>query len=66
MNIIKCGTPAITKIGQIESIVTSSNIRFNSVTYELSYFHNGDYKTVWLNENEFEIEHKSKIKIGFK
>lgn len=67
LKIIDCGTCVITKSQGIDAIITAINIRFEKVQYEISYFYNGDYKSVWLNENEFEFETKeAKNKIGFK
>jgi len=66
MNLIKCGTEAKTKLAGMDAIVTAISIRFNRATYELSYFYNGEYKTVWLDESEFETSKNKKCKIGFK
>jgi uncharacterized protein with von Willebrand factor type A (vWA) domain len=65
IEVIKCGVKATTKISQIEAIVTAISIRFNRTSYELSYFNNGEYKTVWLDESEFTVEKIEKTKIGF-
>ena len=66
IEVVKCGTKATTKMSQIEGIVTGISIRFNRATYEISYFHNGEYKSVWLDESEFEIGECLKGRIGFK
>lgn len=66
IEVIRCGTKATTKISKIEAIVTAISIRFNRTSYELSYFNNGEYKTVWLDESEFAIEKVTKTNIGFK
>ena len=66
MIVIKCGTKALTKMAHIEAIVTAISIRFNRAQYELSYFHNGEYKTMWMDESEFDIDPIEKVTIGFK
>lgn len=66
MNVYKCGTNVLTKLGKVEGIITEVCIRFDSVQYGVSYFKDSEYKTVWLNENEFETDSKQKNKVGFK
>ncbi len=66
MEIIPCGTKARPKSENLEAIVTAVSIRFCRITYELSYFYNGDYKTVWLDECEFDVEKEQRLRIGFK
>lgn len=66
MEVIKCGTKVLTKIGHIEGMVTAVSIRFESVQYEVSYFHDGDIKTAWVREGEFDVEDGKKIPIGFR
>lgn len=67
MTIIKCGSKVKSVLTNIEGIVTAVSIRFTSVAYEVSYFNNGEYKQVWLNESEFELSSNAKKEtIGFK
>jgi len=67
MNIVKCGSKVKSVLTNIEGIITAASIRFNSVAYEVSYFNNGEYKQVWLNESEFELSINTKKEtIGFK
>ncbi len=67
MLIYKCGTEVITKSETINAIITAISIRFDRVTYEISYFRSGLYYSVFLNENEFELKtNLEKSKIGFK
>ncbi len=67
MKVYECGSDVKTRIGHIEGKITGVTIRFEAVAYEISYF-DGDmnYKSVWLNEIEFEIINGSKRLIGFK
>lgn len=67
MTVVKCGSKVKSVLTNIEGIVTAVSIRFNAVAYEVSYFNNGEYKQVWLNESEFELSstHKKET-IGFK
>lgn len=64
---VSCGTTVETKIGKHVAIITAACIRFDKVQYELSYFYNGDYKTVWLHRAEFDLRETDQIKsaIGF-
>jgi len=66
MKLIKCGTKAIIKLGNSEAIITGISIRFSTVSYELSYFINGEYKSTWFNECEFNVDERSNTVIGFK
>lgn len=66
MILYKCGTKVITEIGKIEAIVTCISIRNDKALYELAWFHNGEYRTAFVSENEFTVENKERQKIGFK
>jgi hypothetical protein len=66
MEVIKCGSMIRTKLGELSAIITAISIRFDRITYEVSYFYNGEYKCVWLSEDEFSIDVDDKQKIGFK
>jgi len=66
MDIIPCGTKARPNGQDLKCTVTAISIRFCRITYELSYFFGGDYKTIWLDECEFETDYDSKVPIGFK
>ncbi len=66
MDILSSGTIVKTKMGNIEGIITGATIRFNNVSYEISYFMDGEYKEAWLNEVEFTIDNIERQKIGFK
>ena len=57
----QCGTMVIISIGKTEGMITSMNVRFDSVSYEITYYFNGEYKTVWLREREFTTEGIKKI-----
>lgn len=64
IQIFKCGTSVKTK--GLECTIIACEIRFNNHTYQLSYFYNGEYKTMWLSECEFSIEENNNQTIGFK
>lgn len=66
MEVVKCGTKAHINLSQSEATVTGISIRFGRASYELTYFHNGDVKTVWMDESEFTIGDVNKQRIGFK
>lgn len=69
ISIFKCGQEIRTKIGKIEGVITATCIRGNSITYELSYFKDGEHKTTWISDVEidytFERTYTSTF-IGFK
>lgn len=61
MKVIKCNTKVTTVLGGISAIITSISIRDNRVSYEASYFNNGTYTSIWLNDYEFTINENEKI-----
>lgn len=66
MTVLKCGTQATPKLSNIKGIITAISIRFNMVTYELTYFIEGKREIIWVDENELNIEQSEKLQIGFK
>lgn len=67
LQVIKNGTPVTTKIGSIRGIVIEIRISGKDlVTYVIGYFHDGDYKTANLYEDEIDVDSKDRIRIGFK
>lgn len=64
MKVYPCGIKVTTILNSIEATITGVIIRFNAVAYEISYFHNGERKEVWMNEKEFTTDSKKKT-IGF-
>lgn len=66
INIYKCGTKVILN-DNIKGVITGISIRFNNVTYEISYIYDGQHKSEWVYECEFVLGEKvKKEKIGFK
>jgi len=53
MLVYSCGTEVVTKSSKLSAIITAINIRFNKIIYEISYFYNGEYRSAWINEEEF-------------
>lgn len=66
ISVYKCGIVAKPKMHNAEGIITAALIRYGRITYELSYFHNGEYKNIWISEDELEIMSDEKQKVGFK
>ena len=66
MKIVKPGTSIITNIGQVKATLTGVCIREESISYEISYFGQGDHKSTWIYRYEFEIDTSTKTKAGFK
>lgn len=64
--VLKCGLVVKPKMNNVEGIITAISIRFGRCTYEVSYFYNGDYKVVFLSEEELEIPNAEKEKVGFR
>lgn len=65
IELFPCGTMVKTLVGQIDGMITASVIRFDKVQYEISYFHDGEEKTVWMHEQQF-TSNAEKQSIGFK
>lgn len=61
INYYQCGTIVTICISKIEGMITGVNLRFDSISYEITYFHDGEHKTVWLREQEFTTEGIKKI-----
>jgi len=66
MEILKCGIYVIIKSSGIRAMITACVIRFQNMSYEVSYFSDGQYTSIWLNEFEFDADREEKTKIGFK
>ncbi len=66
LNVHKCGTKAVTILGNHESIITALIIRYTNVLYELCYEYEGEFKTILCHESEFQVyESNSRQTIGF-
>ena len=66
IKMIKCGTHVQTVLSEIKGIITAISIRFNRVSYEISYFNNNTYTSIWIDESEFKvINKKAKNNIGY-
>ena len=61
------GTVIETIVGKVTGVITGVCIRGTSVTYEVSYFDDKVYVTIWMAEGEFKVRTKNveKQKIGF-
>lgn len=59
-----CGTLVTSKLSNVNGIVTAISIRFDTVSYEVSYFSGHEYKTIWMNGCEFTTT-TDKEQIGF-
>ena len=46
--LIECGTTVLTKVAKVEGMITCQQIRFNNVTYELTYFDGQEFRTSWM------------------
>lgn len=50
-----CGTTVKISDTTLEGRVTSIAIRFDSISYEISYWAGSDLKTVWLTDAQFYV-----------
>lgn len=67
LKVYKCGSKAKTVSGDIPVQVTGIKIHFDRVMFEISYFHSGEHKCIWIEECEIIFEKNSnRIQIGFK
>ncbi len=65
MKVYECGTEINIKNVNIDGFITGINIRNKIVRYEISFFSNGKYNQMWMNEYEFKIKNGNKTSIGF-
>lgn len=61
----KTGTNVCFDRGTLQGVITAILIRDESVRYEVSYFLNGEFKEIWLNETMFVAE-GNKTTIGYR
>jgi hypothetical protein len=66
IEIIKCGTFVILKLANLKGMITCCAIRFQNIVYEVTYYCGADQKTIWVNQNEFDVDEPDTQKIGFK
>ena len=65
--IYKQGITVEMKVGSIVGMITGVSIKFTSILYEITYYTDGIFHTIWANEVEFEPRSKEKTQaIGFK
>ena len=64
IQVVKCQTKIKTVIGGVKAIVTGICIRDDSISYEISYFHNGINATAWIKRYEFEVDFQEKKQAG--
>ncbi len=65
LQIVKYGTKVILA-DSIKAFITGVCIREGeSISYEVSYFYNGQNTTCWIKRFEFEIDTTEKQKAGF-
>lgn len=66
MEVIATGTEVTTLIGKVKAVITGICIRGTRVTYELSYFVDGDHKSCWVDNTEIVWEAgMDKVEIGY-
>jgi len=65
VRVFPCGVPVITIVGSIEGLITAVVLRYEAISYEITYFYEGEQMTVWLTEHQFFTKAKKKT-IGYK
>lgn len=65
VSLYDCGTEVISVFGGFRGMITCTSIRFGFVTYEITYYLDGEPRTTWMREEEF-VTKQRKITIGFK
>lgn len=66
MDVIPCGTTIVSKIAGIEGMIIAIKISFAQVDYDITFFIDGNFRNIWMNENEFDIKTTNRQPIGFK
>lgn len=67
MKVIKPGTKVNSLLGNIQGMITEVSITFkNKVIYKIDYFWDGEFKHIWLQEEELIIDNRETKTIGFK
>lgn len=66
MKVYKDGTMVTMILAGVEGMITEIRIKGGHVDYEISYFADFHYKTVFLTEKEFKVKTDNRITIGFK
>jgi len=64
MKIFECGIMVIIKVSGISAMITAVKIKFDRIYYELTYYYDGEHRTVWMREEEFTTEEIKRI--GYK
>jgi hypothetical protein len=63
------GTKVFLKTLELDAFITAVILRDNSIKYEISFFTEEGYTSIWLSEYEFTISDKAtskKLELGFK
>lgn len=67
MEVIPCGTEVVLKRADYHGVVTGISIRDSRVTYEVSYYESGTYKSNWYCDYEFLVSgEQTRLPIGFR
>ena len=61
-----CGTKVTLRIANITGEISAFTVRFKQVTYEFTYFYNGEMTDIWVCEEQLDFfSEPIKQKIGF-
>ena len=67
MEVIPCGVEVVLKRAEYRGVITCISIRDNHVTYEVSYYESGTYKSNYYCDYEFIVSaEQTKVPIGFR
>lgn len=63
MEVIECGSKGVYM--DITGTITAFEVRVKNVVYEFTYFYNGEFKTKWISEEQFNSNDEKLTAIGF-
>jgi len=66
MELYKCGTIVTLKLLNQDAMIVGICMRFDKITYELSWANGGQYNVAWFHEEEFHHKGLKEKKVGFK
>ena len=67
MEVIPCGVEVVLKRAEYHGVITCISIRDYHVTYEVSYYESGTYKSNYFCDYEFFVSaEQTKVPIGFR
>ena len=63
MEVIECGSKGF--FLDIAGTITAFEVRYKNIVYEFTYFYNGEFKSKWISEEQFDSNDGKTSTIGF-